>query len=171
MALINTASGLSDFRNSLTGESVLEMLRRHNSPLLVTLEIGVGKSTNIDDVTEYVAASSEFDLIVILAPTRRIINERRFIKHPPLNIKVVNLKPRPKNICPRSLNHRWSVFERNNLGVLGRTEICGNCPDKGSCYWINQYGKSLEGAKVIFATHSHLEVLSMAIQICTISGH
>ena len=42
------------------------------------------------------------------------------------------------------------------MAALGRVELCGRCPRRPGCYWPEQYGAALWGARVIYATHAHL---------------
>ena len=99
MTLIRGEEELSVFRARWTGERVLELLKQHGGRLLITWPIGVGKSRNIDDLTETSARSGSYDLVLALFPTRRILEERRWIQNPPDDVPIVNLRPRPRQRC------------------------------------------------------------------------
>ena len=136
---------------------MLEILAKHNGRLRIDWAVGVGKSHNIDLVTEEAIATERYDLVIVLCPTRRIIEERQWVRHPPKGISIVNLKPRPGHKCGADMNRSWQVFENNGLGVLGRVELCGHCLFRPECEWPRQFGNSLKGSQVIFGTQAHLE--------------
>ena len=93
--------------------------------------------------------------MICLAPTRAVLAEREWVRNPPSCIKVVNLRPRPRTRCG-DLDGLWRRYEMAGLAALGRRELCGNCPWRPGCYWPDQYGAALRGARVIYATHAHL---------------
>ncbi|HOD79101.1 MAG TPA: hypothetical protein PLB95_05635 [Syntrophales bacterium] len=148
---------LSDFRKQWTGRRILDLIAEVGGNLLVTWPIGVGKSHNLDDLVEAAIESSRYDLVVVLLPTRRVLNERRWIKAPPRNLNIVNLRPRPAQSCGDDVNSQWKVFESRSMGLLGRSILCRPCPSYSRCFWPRQFGRNLQGTQVIFATQSHLE--------------
>ena len=148
---------LRDFRNWWTGKRVLKLVQDSNFPVLVNWAVGVGKSTNLDDVIEAAVESGAYDLVLVLLPTRQVQAERRWVLRPPPNIKVVNLKRRPSADCGPVRDQSWSIFETRGMGLLGRHTLCAKCPLSTTCFWLGQYGKALAGAKVIFANQVHLE--------------
>jgi len=153
------------------GDRVRSLVRAHGS-LLVGLPVGVGKSFNIDIVVEEAVEAGDYDLIVVLAPTRAIINERRFVTNPPEDVLIANLKPRPADLCGGVANALWSKVEKQGMGAFGRVNICADCPNKEVCYWPEQYGSSLQGVQVVFATQTHLERdPDFIYQLVTWSGH
>ena len=99
MRLIQPPDGLQSFRQEWTGEHTLELLDKHSGRLLVNWAVGVGKSYNLDSTIEAAARSGRYDLVVALLPTRQVLDERRWILNPPEDIRVVNLKARPKGRC------------------------------------------------------------------------
>ncbi len=155
---IANPSQLRAFRQSW-GEAptLLALLKQYAGNMIVKWAIGVGKSHTIDRIIEFVATHFLYDLVILLAPTKKIIRERAYVKNPPDDIKVVVLKPRPVKQCGKLLNQQWKQYESKGLGLLGRNEICKSCPKYQSCFWPDQYGKKLEGTRVIFATQAHLE--------------
>ena len=154
--LVRGETELAAFRSRWTGERVLDLLRTHAGRLLVGWPVGVGKSHNIDSVIEAAVRSGLYDLVVTLAPTRRLIGERRWIVSPPPDLKIVNLRPRPRRRCG-ALDAAWQRFERAGLGGLGREQLCATCPRRRGCYWPDQYGKGLKDAQVVFGTQAQLE--------------
>ncbi len=72
-------------------------------------------------------------------------------------VRVVNLRPRPSDLCGAERDGRWQRLEQADLGAHGRMEICGHCPARGRCFWPKQYGKGLRQARLIYATQAHLE--------------
>jgi hypothetical protein len=157
MPTINGPDELARFREHWTGEKMLELVQQHNGSLLIDWAIGVGKSSNIDQTTEAAIQTGNYDLVVALFPTRRIINERQWVMRPPADIRIINLEPRPQIRCGPHLNRTWRVFEKNGLGALGRMELCGHCLLKKDCRWPTQFGKTLKGVQVIIGTQAHLE--------------
>ena len=157
MPIIRGPEQLAVFRNSWDGGKVLELLRQHGGRLRINWSVGVGKSHNIDQVIEAAIASKHYDLVISLSPTRQIIEERDWVRAPPTGVRVVNLKPRPADDCGPDLDLSWQYYERNNLGALGRMELCNQCLHSSKCSWPRQFGKSLQGVKVIFGTQAHLE--------------
>ena len=98
----------------------------------------------------------DYDLVVVLCPTRRLIRERRPLQEPPPGVKVVDLRPRPAERCGPERDAQWRRFEANDLAALGRLALCKRCPHLRACFWPDQYGKGLEGARIIYATQAHL---------------
>ncbi|HBC3482979.1 hypothetical protein NI392_06570 [Vibrio alginolyticus] len=152
---ISSAMALAGFRKENNGLYVLSLLKKHPH-LLINWAVGVGKSTNMDQVIEYGIESGQYDLIIVLAPTRAIINERDYIQFPPENIKITNLRPRPKELCGKQRNADWADYEQRGLSILGKRTICALCPNQEKCHWKDQFGDVLRGTQVLFATQAHL---------------
>lgn len=157
MVLISGPEELAAFRQHWDGKQMLELIAQHNGRLRVDWAVGVGKSHNIDLTIEEATLSKSYDLVIALFPTRRIIEERKWVLHPPKGINLVNLKPRPGNQCGTEMNRRWQIFEKNRLGALGRVELCGHCLFQSNCSWPWQFGKTLKGSQVIFGAQAHIE--------------
>ena len=155
MQIIGPAE-LESFREHLNGDAFLDTLSKHQYTV-VNISLGVGKSHCIDSIITKEIAEGDYDLIVTLSPTRKIIDERRAVKFPPKTIKVVNLKPRPAKNCGEDSNRCWKPHERNNRGALGRHEICSTCPNAKNCSWLAQYGNNMKGTRLLFATQAHLK--------------
>jgi hypothetical protein len=148
---------LGEFRDRLTGRYGLELLRRHRGRVLVQLVVGVGKSIWMDAVTRAAVEGGDYDLVAVLCPTRLLLEEREPLHHPPDGVRVVNLRPRPTDLCGPGRDARWRRCEAADLGALGRVEICGTCPVRHRCFWPGQYGQGLRGARIVYATQAHLE--------------
>jgi hypothetical protein len=157
MPVISGPKELEDFRKQCDGKRMLNLLQKHSGRLRIDWAVGVGKSHNIDRTIEEAITSKQYDLVIALFPTRQIINERKWVESPPDGIHLVNLRPRPANSCGKDMDWRWKVFEKNGLGALGRSELCGHCLMRPECAWPMQFGKSLEGAQVILGAQAHLE--------------
>ena len=156
MPLISGEKALQAFREEWTGDRMLQLIREHSGRLRVDWPIGVGKSHSIDSTIEAAVRSDVYDLVIAFLPTRQVIEERRWVQNPPPKVKIVKLKPRPRSRCGE-LDQQWRIFERNKLGLLGRSQICGACPHRESCFWPKQFSrKGLGGARVIYATQAHL---------------
>jgi hypothetical protein len=157
MTSIEGDDALAAFRAGLTGARGLELLERHGGRALIELPVGVGKSAFLDAITAEAVAGGRFDLVVVLAPTRRLLRERRPLAAPPPGVRVVELRPRPAHRCGPDRDAAWKGYEAADLGALGRAEVCGRCPLLDRCFWPRQYGKALEGARVVYATQAHVE--------------
>jgi len=157
MVVISGPEELAAFRRQWDGKRMLELLAEHKGRLRVDWAVGVGKSHNIDLTIEEAVVSERYDLVIALFPTRRIIEERKWVQQPPKGIKLVNLKPRPGHACGADMDRSWQVFEKNGLGALGRVELCGHCLLRPECEWPRQFGKSLKGSRVVFGAQAHLE--------------
>lgn len=157
MPIVLAGQPLDDFRVTWSGEHMLDMLRLSGGRMLVSWPVGVGKSTNIDAVIVSAVEGGEYDLVVVLAPTRRILGERRWIREaPPAGVDVRILRPRPADRCGTDRDRQWKEYEQT-LAMLGKNHICAACPHRQECHWPDQYGQNLLGAKVIFGTQTHLE--------------
>ncbi len=157
MPVISGPEELAAFRSKWDGRRMLDLLAEHDGRLRVDWALGVGKSHNIDLTIEEALVSERYDLVIALFPTRRVIEERKWVKQPPKVIKIINLRPRPAHACGAAINRSWQVFEKNGLGALGRMELCGHCLLQPECPWPRQFGKSLAGVQVIFGAQTHLE--------------
>lgn len=157
MILVSGDEELRAFREAWTGTRILELLGEYGGRMRIDWAVGVGKSTSIDQTIEAAVRGGRYDLVLALFPTRRVIDERAWIKERPRGVKVVNLRPRPRKHCGKERDKAWQDFERRELGALGRITICGACPRRSGCFWPRQYGKHLCSARVIFGTQAHLE--------------
>ena len=155
MTTILGEEALAAFRAYWNGPRLLDLITEHGGGALILWPIGVGKSCAIDRIIEAAVGSGRYDLVIALAPTRRVLEERAWIRTPPSGLKIVNLRPRPRPRCG-DLDGPWRHFEQAGMAALGRVELCGRCPRRPGCYWPRQYGAGLQGAQVIFATHAHI---------------
>lgn len=154
---ISESNSLSNFRKYWTPDRILDLIGASGGKLLVNWPIGVGKSFNLDGLIEVATRSGRYDLVVVLLPTRAVLNERRWIKDPPRDINIVNLRPRPEELCGEDTHKQWKILERQGMGLLGRKLLCRPCPHYTNCFWPGQYGRGLKDAQVVFATQSHVE--------------
>jgi hypothetical protein len=154
---IRNESALADFRARLTGRYGLELAQQHGGRALIQLPVGVGKSMWIDAITIEAATGDIYDLVIVLSPTRQLLEERAPLRNPPAGLKVINIRPRPALRCGRRRNALWKAYEASAMAALGREEICGACPLLSKCYWPRQYGKALRNARIVYATQAHLE--------------
>jgi len=162
--LISNQDELDQFRACWTGDKVLSLVQHSGGFLLANWNVGVGKSYNMDDVTLSATQSDEYDLVICLLPTRKLIEERRPLKNPPEGCRVINVIPRPKSSCGDFRNQQWQVFENNQSGALGRLKICHECPGYDQCAWPHQYGVNFRDASVVYATQAHLQRSPIFIQ-------
>lgn len=152
----NSHYNLSELRKSLRGEKILSLAAE--APIvLINAPIGAGKSYSIDNTIEAALHGEAYDLIVVLAPTRAVLEERRLLKTNDHGVRVMNMRPRPVNLCGKTANQKWSKIETMGLGAYGRATICKFCLYKSECYWLLQRKEKLKGVQVVFATQTHLQ--------------
>ena len=155
---INSPSVLKQFRGAWSGSAVLGLLPQCRGRLLVSWPVGVGKSFNIDQAIDATVKGDEYDLVIALFPTNQVIAERTIIRKPDPAVKLVHLSARPNGKCG-SLDIDWSSMESRNLSLLGKTEICEQCPNTSGCFWPEQFSEdNLEGAQVVIAAHAQLKI-------------
>ncbi|MFA0626828.1 helix-turn-helix domain-containing protein [Vibrio sp. 10N.222.49.A3] len=154
--LISGAKRLADFRKENDAGVILQHCYNHQH-VVIRWQVGVGKSYNMDLVIETAIRQEKYDLVLVMAPTRKIIDERKFIQKPPKDIEVINIRPRPANLCGEERSKAWQAYEARNLGHLGKRHCCELCPKRAECFWPSQYGKDLQNKQVAFATQAHLE--------------
>ncbi|OCH13153.1 hypothetical protein A6E05_08455 [Aliivibrio sp. 1S165] len=154
--LISGAECLANFRQSNCAEIILQHCLEYENTA-VSWQVGVGKSYNMDEVIEAAIRQEIYDLVIVMTPTRSIIDERKFITNPPADIEVINIRPRPAELCGKERNQVWEKYEARNLAHLGKRHCCELCPKCSECFWPSQYGKALQGKQVVFATQAHLE--------------
>ncbi|HCG9432686.1 TPA: DNA-binding response regulator, partial [Vibrio parahaemolyticus] len=148
--IISGAESLAEVRSN-SAQAMLGMLAQHHY-VLNDWMVGVGKSYQLDQLTTLALESNAYDCVIVAAPTRKILEERKPLQSPPADIKVVNIQPRPSKLCGETRDLSWKDYERRNLGLLGKKHICALCPNKDKCFWPDQYGKNLDGAKIVYAT-------------------
>jgi hypothetical protein len=145
---------LADFRQGLTGECALRLLREAGGRLLVQLAVGVGKSEwMLQIIVHALTTACVHDLVVVLVPRRDILRE--LLQRLPGDLHYVVLRPRPRSRCG-DLDADWLEYEQNGCALLGREQLCKICPRRRGCLWPRQYGKRLRGVRLIFATQQHL---------------
>jgi len=155
--LVSGQKDLDAFRLLHGGRWGLDLVSQSDGMALFNQAIGVGKSFLMDDMIKIATSDDTYELVIELLPTRKLINERPWIKNPPNGVKILNLRPRPSESCGRVNDRHWSYFEKNGLGLLGRETICGNCAHSQDCFWPFQYSKkNLSGSHVVYATQTHL---------------
>jgi len=174
MIVINTedSAQLRGFRSKqLSAEFLLSQIPENGARVpLIKGVVGVGKSTALDDIIDTALKTRRYDLIVVLAPTHKIIRERRIVKSNPGGLAYRHLQKRPAEQCGEFRNRRWEHFEDNNMSLLAKHVICKECPDYGGCPWPTQVSSDLKGVQVIFAPQAYLNVMSNFIQHITRSS-
>jgi hypothetical protein len=145
---------LANFRQGLTGPYALDLLRQAGGRLLVQLAVGAGKTEwLLKIILHALTEDTEHDLVVVLVPRRDILRE--LLGRLPASLPRQVLEPRPRKRCG-SLDADWQQYERQGCGLLGREHLCGGCPLRARCPWPDQYGKGLQGARLVLATQQHL---------------
>src|SRR5512135_2533638 len=96
MTTILGEEALAAFRAYWNGPRLLDLITEHGGGALILWPIGVGKSHAIDRTIEAVVGFDSYDLVVAMFPTRRVLEERAWIRTPPPGVKIVNIRPRPR---------------------------------------------------------------------------
>ncbi len=170
MTLVLGEQQLAAFRAFWDGSRLLDLVADSGGQVFFGWPIGVGQSFAIDRMIAEAISGDRYDLAVALFPTRRVLEEREWVRNPPAGVTVVNLRPRPRERCG-NLDAQWRHFEAAGMATLGRAELCGRCPRRPGCFWPGQYGLGLRGARVIYATHAHLgRVPDFAAQLAGWAG-
>ena len=170
MASVLGEQQLAAFRARWDGPRLLDLVADSGGQAFIGWPVGVGKSFALDRMIAAAIASGRYDLVVALFPTRRVLEEREWIRNPPAGVTIVNLRPRPRERCG-DLDAPWRHFEAAGMAALGRAELCGRCPRRPGCFWPGQYGLGLREARAVYATHAHLgRVPDFATQLAVWAG-
>lgn len=153
---------LPAFRGSyLTVDQTLAALAKHGS-ILVNVMPGVGKSALADDLLDTAALYND-TLVIYLAPTHEIIDERRVVRGlGKVPIKHVVLRSRPEALCGAARNAQWRLLERNGNAALAKASICAVCPHalSGHCTWLAQLSPAnLADVRLLVAAEAYVTVI------------
>lgn len=151
---------LQNFRTEeLSAENLLSMIPTDGLAILLAIvSVGLGKSTTVDALIERANTTGLYDLVVVMAPTHNILRERKLLNKNPNNIVYKHLQRRPAELCGKSRNSKWEHFERNQMSLFAKQDICTKCPKLKKCSWQTQIGENLKDVKVIFAPQAYLNV-------------
>jgi hypothetical protein len=156
VGLIDNQQALEAFRLEWGASRLLKLVAEHQR-LFINWAVGVGKSHCMDDLVELAVAGGRYDVVLVLVPTRKILDERRWVKNPPPDVPVFNLRPRPSKLCGQA-DAEWLVLERKGMSLLAKVTLCKQCENKPRCEWHTQYQSAeLKRAAVIYGTQTHLE--------------
>jgi hypothetical protein len=151
--VIDDALSLAEFRATRFSAGALAPVIAAGPITLINSPIGTGKSTLLDSLLDHFATIASFDLIVVLAALTANVMERRLVRNPTPEVR--RLRPRPRSDCG-PLDPAWRVHERGGTTAFAKHNLCRSCPQFGGCFWPDQYGTALKGARIIFGTHQHL---------------
>jgi hypothetical protein len=152
---ITDAQALAEFRRTRLSAGALAPAVLANRVCLVNTPTGSGKSYLVDELIDYMLLNGPFDLVVCLAGQTACLLERRLVQQPQSG--VVRLRPRPRADCG-DLDAEWQLHERLGTTTYAKEHVCGRCSRRPTCFWPQQYGTALRGARVIFGTHRHLDL-------------
>lgn len=160
MRLIATTEDLAQFRSAeLGGSALITAILGVLGAVLIRLPVGVGKSTAIDNLLSHLFLHSGlFDLVIVCAPTHRILNERAILKVPSHQSIAQQLRGRSAELCGPKKDREWQKHERAATAALGKQLICGSCEHRDSCFWPEQMRRISSQTKVILLTQSYLKV-------------
>jgi len=126
---------------------------------LLRLAVGVGKSVAAEELLLWLPLYERFNLVIYLAPTWNILNERiaRLHRDQPEFAWMV-VRPRPREMCGK-LNEPWSAYEVASCSTLAKEELCRKqCPKyRHECLWPDQY-KDIEGMSLVLLPEKHAEL-------------
>lgn len=156
---------LADFRaNELSADRLLNLIPNAQRALHVNPTVGIGKSTAIDNLIDKAITSGRYDLVVVLAPTHGILKERRLLKHRNSAIKYKYLKKRPSQMCGKTRDSKWKIFEQHHMSLLAKQELCQECPKLKKCFWPKQISMDVKGIGVIFAPQAYMNIMPTFIR-------
>lgn len=160
MPAISTSAALTQFRSAeLGGSTLYRQLLAAACAYLLRLPVGVGKSTLIDNLVKHnLEHAGEFDLIIICAPTHRILQEREFLQDPTLAGQIKMLRGRPAERCGEACNREWSRHEKSATTTLAKRTICCQCPQRAECDWPDQFHQLSNHHKVVLLPQSYLAI-------------
>lgn len=139
---------------------VLSMILAHVFTLL-KLPVGAGKSWLVDRLLALPELYTHFDRVFYMSFQWDIIMDRPYAKNPDLApVMTAVMEGRPKEDCGLDLDAEWKEYETSGCISLGRSKLCGNCPqnsDDKSCAWATSFSKRMGEAQLVFLTDQHLK--------------
>jgi hypothetical protein len=160
MSLISTLEELTQVRTlDLGGSALLKIILAVLGSILLRLPVGVGKSTAVDNLVKFILKlERSFDLIIICAPTHRILGERAIINDPDYQAVTQLLRGRPHAECGEGRNKEWQRYEKSASTTLGKKLICGRCERRPQCPWPDQFSRIDKRTKVVLLPQSYLQI-------------
>lgn len=146
-------AGLGKLRDQLGSITETFQIIR-DGPVSLRIPQGVGKSTKVDNILANQLTFDVFDLVVVVAPTNSILNER-LEKSDSFPYKYLHLKPRPQKRCG-VLNQKWLEHERLGRASFAKRALCKMCSRKKGCSWLKTLKKKLNGVRIVLCTEQHL---------------
>lgn len=162
MPLIGTSAELTQVRIAdLGGSTLYQQLLSASFAVLLRLLVGVGKSTAVDNLIRFnLSEGGEFDLVILCAPTHRILREREILHDESLSEHVKLLRGRPSDLCGDSRNREWTTYEKTASTTLGKNVICGRCEHRLGCQWPSQFQQISNHHKVVLLPQTYLKLNS-----------
>ena len=147
---------LDAFRRIELSPTALLRLIENNVHVLARLSVGVGKSQAVDRLLLHGPLFERFDLVLYVAPTRSILEERAIIRgeaKPPVPWEV--LRPRPTEKCG-FWAEEWTSLQAQGCSAHAKATLCRPCQAlNGECPWPDQF-KRLGEVGLIFLTEQYL---------------
>jgi hypothetical protein len=149
---------LAGFRTcELTPARLYEQLPANEEVLLIPLPPGIGKSRAAQALAGH-ALQHDHDLVIYVAPTRRIIDEIEIVRRLPAE-SVLTLNPRPRWLCGAA-DAAWKDLERNGCAALAKATLCAGCAERdingGDCSWPDQLDEIGSSTKLVVLTEQYL---------------
>lgn len=139
---------------------ILEHLQERRRVLL-RLPVGVGKTFAADSLLAAEETYQNYDLVIYIAPTHAILQERPIIRGAKSPVPWYLLSPRPRNACG-DLDEEWKKYESTGCIRYAKEDVCKWCPrtwsdatEEERCHWPTRYDDGLAGTKLIFATEAN----------------
>lgn len=162
MTLISTPEQLQAFRQDcLNADAFHNLILNTPGPLFFPLPTGIGKSSQIDSLLEDFQANPSswvHDLIIVSAPTHKILQERRIVSNPHAAQLLSILSGRPIARCGRNNNDQWKVYQNSSAIALGKWEICNNCTKREGCSWPEQFQKLSPNIRFVLLPQKYLHI-------------
>ncbi|MBK9386592.1 MAG: hypothetical protein IPN34_17400 [Planctomycetes bacterium] len=156
-----TERDLADFRREYLHPRALLAEVERRVHLLLKIPLGVGKSYAADKLLLDPATYERFQLVIYLAPSWDVINERAIVSGKVQSpVRHMILRPRPEHRCG-PVRDLWKELEAAGCISLAKQELCGPCPrqrDEGDpCTWPKRFN-DFEGTRLVFATEQQLRL-------------
>lgn len=144
-------TALSAFRRERLSPSAILSMLRDSVQVFVRIAVGVGKSAAVDAFIAEKATFEFFDLVVYVAPSWNIINERKIVAgSTTAPVPWMTINPRPRARCG-VLDREWSSLEQRGCSAYAKVQLCRTCHHYSACDWHDQLSRVAD-VRLVFAT-------------------
>jgi pimeloyl-ACP methyl ester carboxylesterase len=132
---------LERFRvEQLSPSAILDHVQHHKH-IVLRIGLGGGKSVAIDKTTTYAGTYKRFGLVIYVAPSWAVINERVGVRDPAsVPVETLVVLPRPVDRCGWRAK-AWKQREQMGCAALAKADLCRPCQAESArnpCEWPDQ---------------------------------